>query len=311
VPLFQQVVLAKSVEQVIERCDGHAASAVKTASTTLNQAILKIRVRLAEPTGKDMGLTHIGSPQLVSPRFPALAPWPKILFFSRLASKKRAIVSVANSRYSTNQHSKYYWGPQGEKAMKGKNCFYRPEAAQSSAARLSTMALFMRDANGELVYAPLRKKSPTELNPNSEDRRAAPRREWRQDALLWTVSLQGRLHHLNARTCELSAGGCSLLLDEAVEPGSYVDLQLGQDDESEADQANEMDEEECLPLLEIADSRPKGSIWLARCHWLQELHPSTLRHLLAMNKPRRASGTTENQPSDSWQLELWQQFHAA
>src|SRR5262249_13864191 len=134
-------------------------------------------------------------------------------------------------------------------SMKWKNSVYWPRPWLSASVRLTTMALFQRDADGELIYAQEPKRKRRLRNPRGEERRRARRYEWRHDSVVWTVTGQGRELEIDARTCDLSAGGCSVLLDQEIPPGSFLDLQmphLDQLDEvaeaAEADEAGEADE---------------------------------------------------------------------
>jgi hypothetical protein len=184
--------------------------------------------------------------------------------------------------------------------MKQKNLIYRPQPPSASVP-LSTLALFQRDTDGRLVRALPINLSRWKRNPKGEERRTARRFEWRHDSLVWTVTSQGRVDANEARTCEVSRGGCSLLLDHEIQPGSLLDLHV-----------DAIDEAVCLPLLRVLEATPKGSVWLLRCVWLQKLTKSTMGRLLGRRlKPRRKSNRKPRQPHDNWLLRLWRRFHAA
>jgi hypothetical protein len=184
--------------------------------------------------------------------------------------------------------------------VKARLTFYHPEHARSATVQLRTQSLFQRDANGELIHAPQEARSPQTMNPRAEERRSKLRFDWRHDAKAWTVHGHGRKECREARSCNLSRGGCCLLLDQAVAVGSFLDLQV-----EEADG--------CLPLLQVLEVRAKGCVWLVRCAWLQKLGKDKMRCLLG--KPHRerkkSAFVTDRPPRPSWLMRLWLRFRAA
>src|SRR5262249_25370306 len=114
---------------------------------------------------------------------------------------------------------------QWEAAMKGKFDQYPEEPSSRALIQLRTMALFQRDPSGVLVYAPP-PKTPQDRNPTVEERRLTRRFEYRQDARASTVTAQGKQDGQEVRTCDVSRGGCAILLEQPVKPGLFLDLRF-------------------------------------------------------------------------------------
>lgn len=184
--------------------------------------------------------------------------------------------------------------------MKARFSLYYGPDARSASVQLRTQSLFRRDANGDLVHAPLPHRSRQTMNPRAEERRGKPRFEWRHDAKAWTVDGHGRMECREARSCNLSRGGCCLLLDQRVDVGSFLDLQVE-------------DAEGYLPLLQVLELRAKGCVWLVRCAWLQKLGKDKLQSLLGKPQKERKKTVfvTGNQSRPSWLMRLWRLFRAA
>ena len=184
--------------------------------------------------------------------------------------------------------------------MKQKNQIYQPEKHLTSIP-LSTLALFRRDDDGLLVYAPLRRRYRGNFNPSVEERRRRRRFPWRKDAHGWIVVDQEWTDAISIRTCEVSAGGCTVLLDQQVEIGTILDIEV-----EESHKAG------ILPLAEVIDIQPRGDVWLVRCVWLVDLSKRTLRRLL--DKPKKKQHQQIVLPTPikvGWLTRLWMWFHAA
>jgi hypothetical protein len=186
--------------------------------------------------------------------------------------------------------------------MKDKFECYSATSKSRASVPLSTLALFRRDASGKLVYHPPAKKAPQDRNPKIEERRQSRRFELRQDARAWTVTAQGKQDGREVRTCDVSRGGCALLVEQQVEPGLFLDLQF-QTAEPVGD----------LPLAQVLESSPKGEVWFIRCRWLRPLRGNTVRCLLGRprkkRKRRRKAAAAEGvQPN--WLMRLWEMFFA-
>jgi len=90
-----------------------------------------------------------------------------------------------------------------------------------------------------------------------------------------------------------------LLLEERVEIGSFVDLEL--------ETAKKIGS---LPLLQVVAGKPKGSVWLVRCVWLQKLSKKTVRLLLNRPRKKRKKKQLDSLPrSSGWLMRLWTWFH--
>jgi hypothetical protein len=82
-------------------------------------------------------------------------------------------------------------------------------------------------------------------------------------------------------------GGCCLLLDQRVDVGSFLDLQV---------------EEAAgwLPLLQVLELRSKGRVWLVRCTWLQKLSKDKLQCLLGKpQKKCRKGDIADEKPAET------------
>jgi len=184
--------------------------------------------------------------------------------------------------------------------MKEKNQLYEEHSSYSAGMRLRTLGLFQRDAEGYLVYVP-RDRTPQEINPRAEERRLTPRHEWRQDGLAWIVTNEGRSESIQVRTCEVSHGGCTLLLPQQVVSGTFLDLSVP----GLADPGD-------LPLLQILDTTPRGSIWIVRGTWLQELTAAEVRFLRGVRESNRPQKEMEEpRKTEGWMMRLWRRFRAA
>jgi len=179
--------------------------------------------------------------------------------------------------------------------MKQKNGLYQPGSTDCATTPLSTWALFRRDASGNLVYAP-RAESWRQPHPRGEERRTARRFEWRHDAMVCTVTAQGRVPAGSGRTCEFSSGGCSVLLDQPFEPGTLLDLQLAEPSAAHGE----------LPLLEVVGGTRKGDVWLVRCLWLHNLRKIAACWLVRKGQAKQPALSI--QPEQSWLMHMWQRF---
>lgn len=182
--------------------------------------------------------------------------------------------------------------------MKYKNQLYQDASPKVTHFQtLRTLALFTRDTNGELVYAPQR----DEPHPEIAERRGARRFEWRQAASCRVVRVGGELSDwAPVWGCEVSKGGFSLLTEEDLPQSSFLDLHLPG--------VAEVGE---LPLAQVMHCTRKGGVWLVRCQWLLELHQPGVRLLVGKpEKKKRQPANTDGQQR-SWLLRLWARFHGA
>lgn len=181
--------------------------------------------------------------------------------------------------------------------MKEKDRFYGPAASESANVALRTMTLFERDADGYLVYARKLLKRWRKADTLG-DRRTCRRFEWRKDVTCRLLFGRRLGPKIQARTCNLSRGGVSLLLAERLDVGSYIDFLSTEGREA------------ALPIAEVLDVQAKGAIWLVNARWPRRLDQVTLRGLL----PRRpARGPKQERAGDDpgWLMRLWQRFCGA
>jgi hypothetical protein len=212
--------------------------------------------------------------------------------------QKKRIASVADNRYMALRFVAW----RGGYAMKWKDEIYRPEYPVLPNMPLRTMGLFERDASGHLVYAPTRQPIPRQPNPRGEDRRASRRLEWRHDGMIWTVNGQGRVLIGATRTCNVSVGGCCILLDRDVEPGTLLDLDLPEAGDTHG----------YLPLAEVLAGSRKGDVWLVRCAWLQNLRKIAACWLVGTGETKQQLWPAPASKSEqSWLMQLWKRFRSA
>ena len=162
------------------------------------------------------------------------------------------------------------------------------------------MRLFKKDETGRLIYAKLRRRHPGTFNPSVEERRARKRHDWRKDAAAWIVTEEGWSEPFPVRTCQLSAGGCTLLLEREVDASCFLDIEV--EGAPEADM---------LPYAEIMHVEPRGNVWMARCVWVEEVSNKVLRVLLDRPKKTRPKEVLPTRGRESWLTRLWMWFHAA
>lgn len=179
--------------------------------------------------------------------------------------------------------------------MKEKNHLYE-SSKNAHFQTLSTLNLFARNERGELVYSP-RWHQP---HPEIAERRGARRFEWRKTAHCRLVASNGDLGEWQAVWgCEVSRGGFSLLAEQDLPVGCFIDLQL--DDVAEVGE---------LPLAEVVQRTRKGGVWLVRCRWLHELHKPGVRLLVGKQKKAKAQPTEPAGSEQNWLLRLWSLFHS-
>jgi hypothetical protein len=178
--------------------------------------------------------------------------------------------------------------------MKEKNRIYRPEP-EGSSTPLSTMTLFERDSDGDLVYARELENQWRKRPSTPGDRRSCRRIEWRRDGICRTVVPGSLDQEQEARTCNISRGGISLLLTKRIEVGSYLDLTAMGGDASVK-----------LPLAEVLDVRARGSVWLISCAWLQMLDQKQWQRFSGRRKRKAPKKETTEQTG--WLMQLWNRF---
>jgi hypothetical protein len=184
------------------------------------------------------------------------------------------------------------------KGMKEKDRFYGPRAGESANVDLRTMTLFERDEKGYLVYARKLVKRWRKALPIPGERRTCRRIEWRKNVTCRVLSGRRVGPEVEARTCNLSRGGVSLLLADRIAVGSHIDFIWTEGAEV------------ALALAEVIDVQAKGDVWLVCGRWPQELDRVTFRRLLGrrlVRAPRK-----EHPGEDSgWLIKLWQKFRGA
>ncbi|OAI47126.1 hypothetical protein AYO44_10130 [Planctomycetaceae bacterium SCGC AG-212-F19] len=182
--------------------------------------------------------------------------------------------------------------------MKEKDRFYGPQARASATVDLRTMALFERNTDGYLVYARKLVRRWRKTYPTAGERRARRRIEWRKDVMCRVLSSQRLGPEVEARTCNLSRGGVSLLLAERVNVGSYIDF-IGTGDRRVA-----------LPVAEVLNVQPRGDVWLVSGRWRGGLDRATFRKVLG-RRAARASHKRRAGEDPGWLMSLWQKFLGA
>ncbi|MBL8798854.1 MAG: hypothetical protein JNM56_33530 [Planctomycetia bacterium] len=181
--------------------------------------------------------------------------------------------------------------------MKYKNNLYLdPPLKVPYTQTLETLSLFTRNENGRLVHA-VRQDQP---HPEVAERRGRRRHEWRQNAFCRTwQSGEALSDWFTVWCCEVSRGGFSMLTEELLSAGMFIDLcQPGVAEIGE------------LPLAEVLQCIPKGRVWLVRCQWLLELHKPGVR--LLIGKPSKQPDEAADEPDSprgGWVLRLWSLFH--
>jgi hypothetical protein len=179
--------------------------------------------------------------------------------------------------------------------MKEKDRFYGPRSEDCSTIKLRTLRLFERDADGYLVYARQLMRRWRKTYPVAGERRARRRVEWRKDVACRVLAEQTLGPEVEARTCNLSRGGVSLLLAERVDVGSYIDF-TGTGDRKVA-----------LPLMEIRAVQPRGDVWLVSGRWRGGIDRSTFWKLLG-RRPARGRKKRRAGEDAGWLMTLWQRF---
>ena len=184
--------------------------------------------------------------------------------------------------------------------MKERNRIYScPNNKSTGRIPLATLALFRKGPTGKLVHAPLVLPDGPHRNPLTGERRGDLRREYRHDAVCREMTAQGPGPAIEARVCEISAGGFSILLDQAVEPGNYLEIEVA-------------DVDARWPLAQVLRRRPKGNVWFASGCWLNKLPDAAMAYLFGEPEPEERCEIVEAEvvePLPSLLMRLWQRFH--
>jgi hypothetical protein len=183
--------------------------------------------------------------------------------------------------------------------MKEKNRIYSNLKIESIGRMpLSTMALFQKGPKGKLVHAPRVRPDGPHRNPLTGERRIDLRREYRHDATCREMTAQGPGAAIEARVCEVSAGGFSLLLDQAIEPGSYLEIRVAEVDAR-------------WPLAQVMRIRPKGNVWFASGCWLHKLPEAAMAYLFGEPEEEERCEMVEAEAVEhpSLLMRLWLRFH--